>query len=366
MLLIIAHHYVVNSGVTDHIELNHLTANSAFLVLWGMWGKTAINAFVLITGYFMCEKVLTWEKVLTLWLQVKFYKIVIALVLAAFGMYALSAGAVARMVFSNLRGAGDSFTGSFLIMYLMIPFLNRVVRQFGRVHLRNLALFLVALFTVTTTFFGNTAIVNDVFWYATLYLLAAYMRLYPHAWMDDPVITRRVFLVSVALGYLSVLGILGAMQLGCLSGVLGRYYDRVTFCYFFVSDSCKLLALIISVSCFLFFKNVRLGHRPIINKVASASFGVFLIHTHSSALRAWLWGDVFDVPGMLVAPLPLLVCQATLVPFAVYGACAALDLARATFLERPLFAFLGRHGERVNGLMRSVADKASGAVGRLF
>ncbi len=55
MLLIIAHHYVVNSGLTEILYVNPLSSKSIFLFLFGAWGKTGINCFVLITGYFMCK-----------------------------------------------------------------------------------------------------------------------------------------------------------------------------------------------------------------------------------------------------------------------------------------------------------------------
>ena len=62
MLLIVAHHYVVNSGLTatdGPIFSNLLSWKSIFLLLFGAWGKTGINYFVLITGYFMCKSNIT-------------------------------------------------------------------------------------------------------------------------------------------------------------------------------------------------------------------------------------------------------------------------------------------------------------------
>ena len=55
MLLIVAHHFVVNSGVIDVMYEHPLSSNSTFLFLFGAWGKTGINCFMLITGYFMCD-----------------------------------------------------------------------------------------------------------------------------------------------------------------------------------------------------------------------------------------------------------------------------------------------------------------------
>ena len=43
MLMIIAHHYVVNSGIMDAFEVGSTSMNYVFLTLWGMWGKTGIN-----------------------------------------------------------------------------------------------------------------------------------------------------------------------------------------------------------------------------------------------------------------------------------------------------------------------------------
>ena len=57
MLLIVAHHYVLGYGTLMHD--NPMTVQSWFLYFWGMWGKTGINCFVLITGYYMCKSDIT-------------------------------------------------------------------------------------------------------------------------------------------------------------------------------------------------------------------------------------------------------------------------------------------------------------------
>ena len=55
MLIIIAHHYVVNSGIMDSItKQNALNYKSVFSCNFGWGEKTVIDCFVLITGYFLC------------------------------------------------------------------------------------------------------------------------------------------------------------------------------------------------------------------------------------------------------------------------------------------------------------------------
>ena len=62
MLAIVAHHYVVNSGVLQLAYDAPMQANSLFALLFGAWGKAGINCFVLITGYFMCTSRITLKK----------------------------------------------------------------------------------------------------------------------------------------------------------------------------------------------------------------------------------------------------------------------------------------------------------------
>ena len=79
MLMIIAHHYVVNSGITELYNFSQVSGNQMFLELLGWGGKTGINCFLLITGYFMCKQDFTWRKFLKLYLEVKFYTLLLPL-----------------------------------------------------------------------------------------------------------------------------------------------------------------------------------------------------------------------------------------------------------------------------------------------
>ena len=77
MMGIIAHHFVVNSGLLDIMSPSLENTNDVFLWIWGMWGKIGINCFVLITGFFMCQSIFTWKKFLKLVCEIEFYKIII-------------------------------------------------------------------------------------------------------------------------------------------------------------------------------------------------------------------------------------------------------------------------------------------------
>ena len=80
MLLIVSHHYVVNSGLLEPGGVAYsepLSPKSLFLLVFGAWGKVGINCFVMITGYYMCKSHITFRKFMKLFCEVMFYRIVI-------------------------------------------------------------------------------------------------------------------------------------------------------------------------------------------------------------------------------------------------------------------------------------------------
>ena len=115
MLAIIAHHYVVNSGIQEYFTYGSFPdRNMLFLQLWGMWGKTAINVFVLISGYFMCTSNLTWKRFLKVYLEVKFYILLGYFVFVGSGYTAFHGREFLHTLFSTFTNVNSGFTSSFL------------------------------------------------------------------------------------------------------------------------------------------------------------------------------------------------------------------------------------------------------------
>ena len=99
MLMIIAHHYVVNSGIMELYDFSHVSRNQMFLELLGWGGKAGINCFLLVTGYFMCKQSFTWRKFLTLYLEVKFYTLLLPVIFWTIGKQELTFQYCFRVVF---------------------------------------------------------------------------------------------------------------------------------------------------------------------------------------------------------------------------------------------------------------------------
>ena len=130
MLLIVAHHYVVNSGLTAGkgvIYAHPLSKRSLFLLFFGAWGKAGINCFVLITGYFMCKSDITAKKFAKLLFEVLFYRLVINSIFWITGMEQFTRRGL-LYTFLVVRSIGDGFTSAYLLFFLFIPFINILIK----------------------------------------------------------------------------------------------------------------------------------------------------------------------------------------------------------------------------------------------
>lgn len=184
MLFIIAHHYVVNSGVIEVMRMETVSAKSLFLYFFGAWGKTGINCFVLITGYYMCQSNVSIKKFLKLFLQIKFYAIGIYFIFLVTGYESFSIMGLFDALIP-IRMIETNFTNCFEMFYLIIPVLNRLVKNMEKKQHEYLLLILGFVYIFLGTFRQVTF--NYFSWFIVLYFIASYIRLYPRKIFDKKV-----------------------------------------------------------------------------------------------------------------------------------------------------------------------------------
>lgn len=321
MLVIIAHHYVVNSGVYEYIIGQSVLSYRDYVILiFGWGGKTAINCFLLITGYYMCEAQISLKKWLKLLGEVEFYSIVVYIVFVIFGYEEISLGRVFEVVFP-FRNVTNGFTSCYLLFYAFIPFLNKLLAHIDqREHILLMSLCLL-IHTILPALTVITAITfNYIVWFGIVYIVAAYIRKYPVKWYSDTVRMGVLLLGSLLLSWGSVVGL---SMIGRMMGRTNGYY-----CYFWVSDSNQILAVVTAVCAFLFFRSIPVFYNDMINKIAASTFGVLMIHANSDAMRKWLWKDTLNNVSACELPFPYWMLHAVGSVLLVYIVCTLLDWLR--------------------------------------
>lgn len=315
MNIIIAHHYVVNSEIINIIN-NHNAhdAKDIFYMIFGSGGKMAINIFVLITGYYMCQSRITMKKFLKLFLEVEFYKCAIFFAFIVSGYEEITVRGVIDAInpFHNLV---TGFVGCYLIFYLLIPFINKLIQGLNQ---REQAILLGICFSVATVYgtFLNRIQVNYITWFIIIYLLGAYVRLYPGSWWNN--------------------GKRAGIMLLILAPVVLFSIPELNF--ILVEDVNRIFAVIVALLIFIFFKNIDIGYHKWINTMASTTFGVLLIHANSDTMRGWLWRDVLRNAECFESKHFVMYAIGG-VAF-VYCLCVLIDLCRIHFIEWYLFRIL--------------------------
>lgn len=331
MLLIVAHHYVVSSGLTSldgPLMLDNESKKSIFLTIFGAWGKTGINCFLMITGYYMCVSRITVKKYIKLLLEVLFYNVLIYSVFLVTGYEDFSLRCIAKSVLP-IWGFERLFTSCFLAFYLFIPFLSLLVQTMTKKQHLILIVLLLSCYTILPMLPGFKMAFNYITWFSIIFIIASFIRLHP-----VPIFDKQQMWGWVTLGLI-------VFAVFCIL-IMNRLFGFGS-CYYLVSDSNMFFAVAIAISSFLWFKNLRVRQSRIINALGASTFGVLLIHANSSAMRTWLWKDTVNVVEHYSLPLDQLAVFSVGVVLLVYFSCTLIDQVRIWLLEKPFFKWYDKH-----------------------
>lgn len=274
----------------------------------------------------MCTSNITKKKFIKLLAEVYCYTFLLRIIFVLTRYEDFSFGSLLEALFP-FSTVADNFTGCFLLFYLLIPFLNILIRAMTEKEHLSLMAILLCVYVVLPSFAKANVVFNYITWFGVIYIVAAYIRLYPKPWVNNQRIVGAITVFSLLFSWLSI------FVRARFSRVTGK---PISDAYFFVSDSNKILALTTAVSAFLFFRNLKMGYSKVINVIAASSFGVLQIHANSDTMRQWLWRDVLDNVGVYYEGNVIL--HAVLSVMAVYFVCTAIDMLRIKFVEKPLFA----------------------------
>lgn len=337
MVLIVAHHYVVNSGLFQHIQENGNIVNSGVMLIFGAWGKTGINCFVLITGYFMCTSRFTLEKLAKLYLQIAFYAVIIYGIFCITGHESFSPFNLIWKLWP-IKSITTGFISCFLLFYLFIPILNIIVNSLSKDMHKYLMILLIVAFAILPSIPKIKLSFNYVTWFMAIYIIASYIRKYG----IFPKVSHNQWgllsILMIVIGSVSVLG----MELIFKMGFTDKFLP-----YFFVSDSNKFLSLAIAISSFMYFKDLKIPHSRLINAVGGATFGVLLIHANSDAMRQWLWRETVDCIGHFGDSILWTLGYATVSVLIIFTVCAGIEWFRGRFIEPHILNYVNKSLSRL-------------------
>lgn len=341
MLCIVLSHSSYHGGFPQ--EPSNFYWNN-FLLDFMVIGNLGVDLYIMISGYFLCEKTFRPVSVCRLLTQVWFYSIL------GYGVYLLMGNGFAvqdlrTVLLPTLHKSYWFFTAYFVLLWLT-PYVNLFVEKADRKQLLSCILTMVVLWCVIRSLNRQTIHASTLNMYGEtmpqfvlFYLLGAYFRKYPENLLSVP---RNRYLLT-----------LGAFLLLVLSIGLYRRQDlwapRLDIVILF-QDPMSVPTVGLAVGLFALAVNRKPFVSKAVNLVASCTFGVYLLHDNPF-LRSILWLDW--VKNYEWYHSVYLVFRMGLSVLLIFTVCCAVEWLRQKTLAGPMT----RAAERLFGALVSLLGK---------
>lgn len=231
----------------------------------------AVNCFILITGFFMYKRdKVKIGKILNLDFIFIFYNILIYGVSIAFHITEFDEKSLIQFGNTFIQGGGW-FIIIYTILYLLIPYINLVIKHINKKQFKILLIILLIAFSIWPTFLSNTTVKDcgyGIIQFAMMYLIGAYIAKYKKN-------QKNIFV------YIGIYLLMASIT--CLNSIKNIYIG--TFSY------NSIFNVIGSVSLFLVFSKIKLNSK-LVDSIAKHTLGIYIIHVNSFIMK-YIWQYIF-------------------------------------------------------------------------
>ena len=330
MIMIMFHHFAYHGNFEwnfNEVTLPHLWYD---FILMG--GKVGVDIFVLISGYFLIEnteKLFQPKKLLKFWGQVVFYSIMTYLLSVMLRLNAFEIKQLIKVCLP-ITYPGWWFASTYFMLYLIHPFLNKLLHGLSKTEYQYLILMMVLCWSIIPTATTQLFESNSLLWFVTLYGIAVYVNLYGG---NQKLQSKHYFSL-----YFMVLIITYTVSTTFLFlGTKKEEWSTHAIDFFEIE---RLPILLMAITLFMGFVTLKMNYHKWINMIASATFGVYLIHD-SSYIRYYLWTNIFKINQYQDSTF--LILYSILVVFILYVSCTMIDLIRKKLVEKPYMLFVNHY-----------------------
>ena len=325
MILIVAHHF------SKHSDFNFLLTEISINRLWiqfiQMGGKIGVNIFVLISGYFLIDiKKIKITKILKFWCQIFSYSLIIMIIFVLTGLETIELKEIRKHIlpitFSNWW-----FASTYFVLYIFSPYLNKLLTSLDKMLYRRLIIIATICWCVIPTFLNCSFQSNNLIWFMYLYSLSGYLRLYPDEIKISSKNSIKIALLFVFATFFTVI----------ICDIIGKKIEFIGKNATYLYGMQKLPIVIISIFLFNGFLKSELKFNKIINTLAKATFGVYLIHD-DDYIRVFLWKKLFK--NYVFINSKILIPYSIVVVLIVYALCTCIELFRIVILEEKYMKYI--------------------------
>ena len=326
MIMVVFLHYLGKGGLLDIKN----TSNTYHIIYYfiEVLCIIAVNCYVLISGYFLTKSKFKWKKVLQLWLETLFYSIAIYFIIVSLGLKELDIKGAIKSLFPIITKQ-YWFINIYLVMYILSPFLNKLINSMSKKEYQKLLLILIICFSIISILPAAYTLDSSrgygIIWFVCLYFIAGYIRIYdiPKKFKlnknGDFLVLYFIFAIIVTIGILAL-------------DFVGTYLGKGTLMENFIQYN-NIFVLIESIALFMYFKQLNIKSRKLIKVIefiAPLTLAVYLIHEQSQ-LRTVLYNKILHTEICYHNPYGIFIAIGSVL--AIFITCIVIEFIRQKILK---------------------------------
>lgn len=319
IIFIISDHFTGQSGIATYDTTQHLI----IYTISTCGSRIACAIFVIISAWFGVEQKFNFCKVIKIWISTFFYVICVTLMCALFFHIPYDEKTIIRAFFP-ISGGALWFVSYFMILMLISPFLNLIVNRLERNEYK-LALILASIpIIMFLTVFNmvTNPLSNEMWGFIYIWFLTGYFKRFQPKWITNK--------------WLNFSFMLFGQLIICFIRALAQQNDNVTIAAYmemYRAMFWTLPPLIIAFCSFFFFNSIDIGSSKIINKMASTTLGIYVIH-QTPGFYPYLWNGIFKTSQYVGTKWQ--VEYGIFVVFTVFIGCMMIDIVRQKLFQKTI------------------------------
>lgn len=314
MMMIVVLHFLGKGNVLGDLSKPEVSGYGYAAWVLECFCIVAVNAYMLLSGYFLSTSYFKLSRLIKLYLQIWFYSVLIGMGAYLFGIYPqeeFSLHYVLTLIFPITMGH-YWFMTAYVFLYIFMPILSFAVRGMDKKQFILSLILLFTVFSLVKSILPARVEMDgqgyDVLWYICVFMAAAYIRKFGF----KPYEKRGMSLILYLAGVLLCFGELMLLHMVYIKTGALEHIMKISIEY------NHFFPFIASLGIVGVFKELRLpdGFGKFINRISPYTLGVYLLHENLGVRYAWqkLFGAAdIDSAGMLI----LRTVEAVIVVFTV-------------------------------------------------
>lgn len=291
MFMIVIWHFIFHSNILAK------TSGTLNLIIYFIYIIVSIhvNSFILVSGYFQYNKKFKPRKIVSLITTTWFYKLIYAIIFSVTGIVTITKTEMLFFIqpFNFNYGFGEFywFINMYIFLYLLSPFINKLIETLSQKQHKTLIIILLVMLSIVPTVTLNSTLNNNGYTIASfvmLYIIGAYFGKYKlrENYHFRNFSKNKYQLLLLVLFIVSIF-------LAITPKIITDYFENSTIeilsyvKYLFglkLIDYISPVIILESILYLLLFETFDFKSK-FINKVASLTFGIYLVHENNFLVK---------------------------------------------------------------------------------